>query len=395
VSETSLKRALPPLLMLAIGTVTANTAFCAWTQTTQLMPSDSAPSNAFGQAVAMQGNIAIVGAPDENTLTGAAYVYVQNGGVWTQEAKLVASDATTLASFGGSVALSGNTAIVGAYGWGGAGIYTGAVYVFVRNGSVWTQQAEMHAQDVSTGFGLSVSLDGNTALVGAWGIGANRQIAGAAYVFVRSGAAWSQQAYLTPSDSNASDQFGHKVVLEGNTALIAAPSEGHAYVFTRSGTGWSQRAILAAPSGSNDEFGYGMALQGSTAMIGAYSAGSGMYPGAVYVFSGSGATWTQEAVLTSPTTHGIHSCGLAVALSGDTALVGCGFEDTDAGEVLVFTLANETWTESEILAPSNGTTSDAFGSTGIALSASTALIGAAGLSATAGGAAYIFVRTDN
>jgi hypothetical protein len=172
-----------------------------------------------------------VGAYRKNSSTGAAYVFTRSGTTWSQQATLTASDAATNDTFGSSVALSGDTALVGAPGKNSS---TGAAYVFIRNGTAWSQQANLTASDAATNdnFGASVALSGDTALVGAFN--KNGSI-GAAYVFTRSGTAWSQQANLTASDAVGGDRFGFSVSLSADTALVGAfyknSVTGAAYVF--------------------------------------------------------------------------------------------------------------------------------------------------------------------
>ncbi|MBN1976554.1 MAG: FG-GAP repeat protein, partial [Anaerolineae bacterium] len=205
---------------------------------------------------------------------------------WTEQAKLTASDGAAEDHFGNSVALSGNTALVGApYDEVGANYAQGSAYVFTRSGAAWTQQVKLTASDgaASEQFGASVALAGDTALVGAYGdgVGANDG-QGSAYVFTRSGTAWAQQAKLTASDGAEWDQFGISVALSGDadTALVGAyydgvganDGQGSAYVFTRSGTTWTQQAHLTAADGAtNDHFGDSAALSGDTALVGAFS----------------------------------------------------------------------------------------------------------------------------
>src|SRR5262249_11922680 len=158
------------------------------------------------------------------------YIFVRSGSTWYQWAKLTASDAPG-GEFGNSVALGRDTALVGAFG---RNFGTGAAYVFGRSGTTWTQQAELTASDAASGdvFGHSVALSGSTALVGAID---KTSHTGAAYVFVRSGTSWTQQAELAASDAAPGDGFGISVALSGTTALVAGPghnnSRGAAYVF--------------------------------------------------------------------------------------------------------------------------------------------------------------------
>jgi uncharacterized protein (DUF2345 family) len=212
----------------------------AWSQQAKLIAPHGAAG--FGSSEALWGSTAVIGAPGNSPATGAAYVFVRSGTAWSRQAKLTASDAAPGDNFGWSVALSRSTAVIGAPS-------TGAAYVFVRSGTVWSQQAKLTASDVAQGdaFGSSVAVHGSTAVIGAPG---QNTSTGAAYVFVRSGTAWSQQAKLTASDASECDSFGSSVALSRSTVLIGAPGKrytaGAAYAFAHSRTAWLQQAKLIA-----------------------------------------------------------------------------------------------------------------------------------------------------
>jgi FG-GAP repeat len=216
----------------------------------RLTATDAKTQDFFGHSVALDGNTALVGAPYDDvnhTDQGSAYVFVRNGTTWTEQAHLTAADGANLDLFGWVVALDGDTALVGAYnGPGTAGADQGAVYVFVRQGTSWSQQTRLNASDgvAAGGFGTVLALDGDTALVGAPSYRVSQILApGAAYVFVRNGVAWTQQARLTANEGEDSDQFGAAVAVEDGTAFIGAPADdvgnnvnqGSVYVFTRNG----------------------------------------------------------------------------------------------------------------------------------------------------------------
>src|SRR5205085_941741 len=174
-----------------------------FTQFGNLTASDGAADDLFGDSVALSGDAALVGAVFDaigaNSNQGSAYVFVRSGTTWTQQQKLTASDGATNDQFGRSVALSGNTALVGA---DGGNANQGSAYVFVRSGTIWMQQQKLIASDGAVGdfFGVSVALSGETVFVAASSddIGANAS-QGSAYVFVRTGTAWTQQQKLTAS----------------------------------------------------------------------------------------------------------------------------------------------------------------------------------------------------
>ena len=257
-----------------------------WTEQAKLTASDGAAFDRFGRAVAIDGDTAVVGA----SWDGSAYVFVRSGATWAEQAKLVASDAAG-DHFGNSVSLSGDTAVVGAPHDDDAGSESGSAYVFVRSGTTWTEEAKLTASDAAAGdwFGFSVSLSGDTAVVGAWRDDDARTDSGSAYVFVRSGRGWAEKAKLVASDPAFGDSFGTSVSLSGDTAVVGAPHDGgagSAYVFVRSGTAWAEKAKLVASDGATgDSFGWSVSLSGDTAVVGApHDGDAGFESGSAYVF---------------------------------------------------------------------------------------------------------------
>jgi hypothetical protein len=318
-------------------------------------------------------------------------------------------------SFGGSVAVSadGSTALISGSG-DHAGV--GAVWVFTRSGSTWTQAGEKLTGGGESGkgfFGQSVALssDGNIALIGG---GEDDNGAGAAWIFIRSGSTWTQAGEkLTGGGESGDSEFGRSVALsaDGKTALIGGPvdnsSVGAAWVFTRSGSTWTEQGEKLVGAGASGEryFGGSVALSadGNTALIGGpedNSRGLGTGWGAAWVFTRAGSTWTQQGeALTGM--HGENSAarfGEAVALSsdGDTALVGGGYDDDDTGAAWVFTRAGSTWTQQgEKLTAGGESFTSVFGNS-VALSAdgNLALIGGLADNLTVG-AAWVFTRSGS
>ncbi|HEX5313566.1 MAG TPA: FG-GAP repeat protein [Gammaproteobacteria bacterium] len=306
--------------------------------------SDGADSDAFGWSVALSGATALVGAPfaTGNSPHGAAYAFSESNGTWTQTAKLTASDGAAYDRFGQSVALDGSTALIGAYEANG---YQGAAYVFGESGGNWSQTQELTASDGAAGdqFGYSVALSGNTMLIGSNFATVNGTLwQGAAYVFSESNGSWTQTAKLTASDGAASDNFGSAVALSGATALIGAlatvngnTAQGAAYVFGDSGGSGTQTAKLTASDGAaSDDFGNSVALSGAIALIGARLAtvNGNQYEGAAYAFGISGGSWTQTAKLTASDGVAFDDFGASVALSGATALIGADVATVNGNE---------------------------------------------------------------
>lgn len=376
-------------------------------QVAKLKASDPASGAHFGYYVAIDRSTIVVGAEGASSGAGAAYVYRRTGGVWVFEAKLVAGDAAPSALFGGIVAIQNDTIIVGAR----AANSRGAAYVFVRTGGVWTQQAKLAASDGLSGdyFGMALALQGDTAIVGARfaDLSGGRTDAGAAYVYTRSGTVWTQQTKLTASDGGANDQFSYCIALDGDTAMIGSPYDnlgtvsdaGSAYVFRRTGGAWSQTSKLVASDGTaGDNFGAAVAMSGGRALIGAVldNAGGLAGAGSAYVFTASGSAWTQTTKLVPSDASAGDQFGEAVALLGDTAIIGANLDNTahgtDAGSFVIYRHGVNGWVQVERLIGVGPATGDTFGGS-VAISGDTVVAGDA-LSNTNGlgdaGSAFVF-----
>jgi hypothetical protein len=323
----------------------------AWVLQQRLVASDGAANDLFGRNVAVLGDTAVVGAYTDDTEggldAGSAYVFVRSGTAWTQQQKLTASDGADADAFGIWVALAGDTLVVGALGDDTpAGVNAGSAYVFVRTGAAWTEQQKLTASDAAPDdyFGDSVSMTADTLVIGARGDDRARdRDAGSAYVFVRSGTSWVQQQRLTGTATTGDEWFGYSVSVSGDTILVGARQESAAYVFVRSGTGWALQQRLAPPDGGGDDiFGHCVSLSGDTAVVGAamndHSAGAD--GGATYVFVRSGGAWAQKQKLLSADAAAGDRFGIAVAVAGNTLVIGADFDDSpsvaDAGAAYVF-----------------------------------------------------------
>lgn len=375
-----------------------------------LTPIDGASSDQFGNAVALEGNTAVIGARYDDlpagSDAGSASVWVRAGSTWSRQAVLTAADAAASDHFGSAVALSGDTAVVGSRDDDHLGADAGSAYVFVRSGTSWVQQAKLTAPDAAAGdvFGGSVAIVGDTILIGAIGddVGANVN-AGSTYVFVRSGATWSQQAKLTAADIGTAEFFGSAVALgsPATTALIGSRNDHHAggsqagsaYVFTVSGTVWSQQAkLIAADSATQDFFGSSVAISGTSAVVGSPGDDTpgGTDAGSAYVFTRAGTVWTQNTKLTASDGDGIDQFGAAVAIEGDLILVGAENDEQNgpnAGSAYLFQRTGTGWVQDLKLMERPFAL---FGSS-VALSADTRLIGAP-IGGTGG--AHVFVDDD-
>lgn len=312
----------------------------SWSEQSKLVASDGAFNDQFGYGVAIDGDTAVISARMKtlgaNTYQGQAYIFVRKGTSWYEQAKLVASDGADRDLFGNSVAISGDTAVIAASSkWIGSAISQGQVYVYARTGTAWSEQAKLVARDGDGDdlFGSSVSISGDTLVIGASGksVGASGQ--GVTYVYVRSGSVWSQQAQLIASDGAEDDAFGYAVSVSGDTAVVGAyfknlrpnNAQGQAYVFLRSGTSWAEQAKLTASDGADtDNFGAAVAVTGDIVLVGARikDVAANASQGRAYVYLRTGATWSEHAILTGADGASHDLFGYTVAVNGDTALIG-------------------------------------------------------------------------
>jgi len=386
-----------------------------------LKASNPDASDSFGRNVAIDGDTLIIGAPDEDSAgvgvnsgleaddsesgSGAVYVFIRTNGVWSLQAYIKASNAETGDAFGSSVAISGDTLVVGAPN---------------EDSSLTTViQSPASATETATGNGAFES--------------------GSVYVFTRAGTTWSQQAYVKASNAGAADHFGSAVAIHGNTIVVGAPGEdghlltgstapppdntttgdgasasGAAYVFTRSGTTWSQQAyIKASNAGANDNFGTHVAISLDTAAVGATGEDSNLTgilagspnegttgnavsnSGSVYVFTRSGTNWTQQAYVKASNTDGGDTFGSSIAINSDTLVVGAPGEGSTgtgvnpgptaeadntanaSGAAYVFTRSGTTWSQQAYVKASNTEVSDAFG-TSVSINGTKLVVGAPG-----------------
>ncbi len=337
-----------------------------WGFVKKLTASDAADNDSFGKAVSIDGDRLVVGAPATVNFStfGAAYVFERNEGGsnnWGEKKKLLASDAWVNDKFGTAVAISGTTVLVGSPRNDDSGESTGSAYFYERNqGGTgnWGQIKKVTASDRAAGdwLGYSVGLDGNTAVIGALladgGVGNPFADGGAAYVFDRDlGGAnnWGERALLTPSDAAEFDEFGVSVGISGDTVIVgsnrnddAGEDSGSAYMFERNQGGadnWGEtKKLTASNAAAGDEFGIAVAVSGDTAVVAAYrSHAAGADSGSAYRFGrnqGGSGNWGESNTLAPSDLAAGDEFGRSVAISGDTAIVGARFEDGGPGNPL-------------------------------------------------------------
>ena len=386
-------------------------------QEAKLTASDGALNDQFGASVSISGDTIVVGARYDDSLRGSAYVFEKPVAGWsdmTQTAKLTASDGASSDQFGYSVSISGDTVVVGARAHDG---YRGAAYIFEKPVGGWsnmTQTAKLTASDAAASdvFGHSVSISGDTVVVGADGDTDNGFKSGSAYVFEKPVGGWSnmtQTAKLTASDGGAYDQFGVSVSINGDTVVVGADSDsiyvletGWAYVFEKPVGGWSnmtQTAKLTASDGAEDDyFGHSVSISGDTVVVGAYGAdttnGVTYYNvGRAYVFEepvGGWSNMTETARLAASDGAANDEFGYSVSISGDTVLIGAwGGESSYVFEKPMGGWSN--MTETEKLTASDGAPFDYFG-VAVSINGDTLIVGAHldDVGASSSGSAYVF-----
>ena len=391
-------RGLVSFILSILVCTAASASTLASTQVDKLLAGDGQAGAQFGHVVAISGDIAIVG-DRSGSITGlngpgAAYVYVRDGADWVAQQKLLADDGENGNNFGVSVAVSGDTAAV---------VGDGAVYIFTRTGTVWTQQDKIAA---GTARASSVALDGDTVLFGAsTDDDAGGVSTGAAYVYVRLGNVWMQQQKLLADDGVEGDRFGDKVALHVDTALIGAAGccnpgfgfgdSGTAYVFVRANALWSQQQKLHPPDLEADDFyGSALAVQGDTALIGAPNDRiGGIAFGSVYQFERNGGVWVEQQKLLAEDGADNDLFGSAVGLDERLAVIGAQGDDSgvpNSGSAYLLQRAASGWEQHEFFAD-DAASSDVFGGAA-AISGGTIVVGARDDddSGDASGSAYIF-----
>jgi len=386
----------------------------------KLTASDIAAGDFFGHSVAIDGTTMVIGAEREDGgpsdpifFAGAAYVFEESGGVWSEVKKLTASDAGASFRFGYSVAISGSTIVVGARG---GNSNAGAAYVFEKGGS-WpsTETAKLIASDATAtdNFGWSVGISGTTVAVGTPQQDTNGISAGSVYIFEKGGT-WptTQTQKIQSSDIAAGDSFGYSVGVSGTAIVIGAWKEdtganaaGAAYVFEKSGTWLQVQKLQAFAPVAIDQFGNSVAISGSNIVVGAMLEDTGgVDAGAAYVFEKSG-TWpaTETAKITASDTQAGDHFGISVAISGTTLVIGTADEDGGSGDPLSAAGAayvfekNGTWSETVKLIAGDAQANDQFGWS-VGVSGTTVNVGArledggAGDPLSAAGAAYVFKK---
>ncbi len=380
-----------------------------WSETTKLTATDGTSDDYFGYSVSLSGNQSLIGAwgnDDQGSASGSAYVFDYDTSSWDETQKLLTVQESAVSDlFGYSVSLSGSRALIGAYGDNDDGNNSGSAYIFEYDGSNWIKTDKLNASDGITydSFGFSVSLSGNRALIGA-PVGFISTNKGAVYVFDFDGNDWVETEKLRPTDVVRTDLFGWSVSLSGNRALIGAFGDddqgnesGAAYVYDYDGNNWNVTTKLVATDGeTNDNFGYSVSLLGDRALIGAYmDSDQGTGSGSAYIFDFDGNNWSEITKLTASDAASNDNFGNSVSLSVDRVLIGAYGDDdhgTNTGSAYIFDFDGSNWSQTVKITDSGDVNDDRFGIS-VSLLGDRALIGAAYLFEPLGensGAAYVF-----
>ena len=367
----------------------------------QKFTSDAAQDDYLGgqyqePALAMNkaGDYYVVGAnrnDDAGSGSGSAYVFNKSGSSWSEQAKLVASDAIILDGFGGSTDISSdnNYVAIGAPQEQLA-VDAGAVYIYARTGSSWSQQAKLEASDeVSVDYeggrlGIDVGLDGTGTycVAGAYLNGYPSAETGAAYIFKRTGSSWSEEAKLIPSDAEANDRIGISVDISGDSLYAAvgavyedtsATNAGSIYIFSRSGTSWSQQAKLNDSNAIAGQAGWNLGQAVSLSDDGQYlvagAPGTGVYQGSAYVYKRTGTSWALQQKIDPPSAEGYDVIGKNVDINSDGSVIviaASGDDDVAAdgsGAVYVYQRDGTSWSYERKITASDGAAGDRFGGT--------------------------------
>lgn len=325
-----------------------------------------------------------------------AYVFTRKGDGWAREAKLAAPGTIDADHFGASIALANNTILVGASGLTAAGDRAGAAYVFSKPEDEWQLQAILSSSRAASGdaFGQSVALSGNLALVGAPGNGTSTR--GAAHVFMFNGSSWIHQAVLEADDVTPSDYYGDSVALFDDFALIGAPyhneQRGAAYMFIRSGANWTLHTKFSLPQAVvNDQFGCSLAMTGHTAMIGAL--GHSLSAGAVFIFKHESSVWIQKDRLVAPDAISGMIFGTSIAMTSELAIIGAAGTTSAGGSrsgmAHLYAIVNGTWTLQANLSAEDAAPERRFGRS-VAFLDEAPVVGSCRLDDTDPYSAYVF-----
>jgi hypothetical protein len=398
--------AVPLIVLTSSGLVGAQQAVDKmdagiFPQQVKLTASDGAKYDVFGDGIAIRGNVAMVGAPaGSGAFPGAVYVYERQAGLWLETQKLEPSDGIDGDRFGQAIAIHGDLAIVGAIHVLNTG--PGAAYVYRYDGSAWSEEQKLLAADAAPAdrFGTTVSITPEMAIIGASfhdHMGGN---SGSVFVFEIDQGTWIETQEVMAPDGAPDDHFGNSICRKNDVLLIGASGDdnhtGAAYYFEFDGSQWQFKQKLTAPDGVvGDGFGVNVTMAEGMALIGASQVLSGG-TGVAYVFLKDGAQWQfGQKLVSSDAAYG-DKFGLMISMQKKIAVIGAPMKDglgTDSGAAYLFEFNGSSWVETRQLLATDGSASQYFGST-VAVSRNRAIIGAplGDGNEVWTGAAYLFTR---
>lgn len=375
-------------LLLAGPTLTALQAQVLTSEDFKLTASDAAGLDEFGTSVAIDGGVAVVGAPFENSgfgTSGAAYVFRFIGTGWIEEQKLVASDAAANDWYGKTVSISGDVIVVGSPDDDDLGNASGSAYVYRFDGSTWNEEQKLLAGDGAPNdlFGNAVAVSGDVAVIGSPQDDDAGSSSGAAYVFRYTGSTWNEEQKLVGSVATANDLSGEAVAVDGSLIVVGAPKNQAAtsgpigaYVYRFIGSGWNEEAVLAPASGvrSVDRYGDSVDVDGSRVAIGASNDDD---RGSAFVFRFSAGSWSLEQKISASDGAMTDGFGSSVSLD-DVLVVGAPGDDdggSGSGSAYVYSFDGSMWMEALKLTASDAGADDEFGLT-VAVEGGLAMVGA-------------------
>jgi len=335
-----------------------------WHEETKFSGSDASEQDRFGSRIAIDGDTMVVtayGDDDGGALSGSVYVFTWDGNAWVEQAKLIASGDSSTHCFGDVADISGDTIIVGDSCNDDAGVDAGAVHIFRWDGNGWAEEAKLTASDTVDAdyFGCAVRISADIIVVGAYGDDDGGGWSGSAYVFQRVDDDWIQRAKLIASDAAAWDEFGREVAISGDTVVVGAPKDddggsesGSAYVFIRDGAAWTQQAKLtASDAAENDLFGRTIAIDGEIIVVGTdYDDHAGWLSGSAYVYQRDGVDWEEQAKLIASDAVAYQQFGSSVAIDATTIVVGAPHDFgavQGSGSAYVFEWNGSDWIEQD------------------------------------------------
>ncbi|MBD3290054.1 T9SS type A sorting domain-containing protein [candidate division KSB1 bacterium] len=346
---------------------------------TKLMASDGQAEATFGRAVAISGDYAVIGASHDNnengTDAGAAYVFKRSGNEWLEQCKILASDGAESDVFGYAIAIDGDYAVIGAPWTDDNGTESGAAYIFKREGTDWIQQTKLTASDggEDNRYGITAAISGDYVLVGAFFDDDFGTRSGSAYIYKRNGTDWVEQVILKADDGAEGDWFGVSVSIDGNFAAIGARYDdnengtdaGGVYLFKRSGTSWRQYQKLIASDGADGDLFHKVELCGDHLIVGAYQDDdNGPNSGSVYVYKNTGSSWVEQEKLIASDGEVGEMFGRHVAVSENRLVIGANRDNengSNSGSVYVCNYDGSNWIETEKIVAYDGDPGDFYG----------------------------------